>query len=175
MNGDSNVAFFKQLKDAGISADDITTMSVSIAEEEVSAIGADILKGHYAVWNYFQTVDTPENKTFVDAFKAKYGEKRVTADPIEAGYFGVYLWKAAVEKAGSFDVATVKEAAPGIEFAAPEGTVTIDGDNQHVYKPVRIGQAQADGQFKVVWSTPEAVKPDPYLKTYSWGSEVTGN
>lgn len=175
MNGDSNVAFFKQLKDAGISATDITTMSVSIAEEEINAIGGDILEGHYAVWNYFQTTDTPENKVFVENFKAKYGADRVTADPIEAGYFGVYLWKAAVEKAGSFEVAKVKEAAPGIEFAAPGGKVVIDGENQHVYKTVRIGQVQADGQFKEVWNSGEPVKPDPYLKTYPWGSAVTSN
>jgi urea transport system substrate-binding protein len=173
MNGDSNVAFFKQLKDAGISAEDITTMSVSIAEEEVNAIGADILEGHYTVWNYFQSTDTPENKVFVDSFKKKYGTERVTADPIEAGYFGVYLWKAAVEKAQSFEVDKVKEAAPGIEFAAPGGKVVVDGDNQHVYKTVRIGQAQADGQFKEVWNSGEPVKPDPYLETYSWGKAVS--
>jgi urea transport system substrate-binding protein len=175
MNGDSNVAFFKQLKDAGISATDITTMSVSIAEEEINAIGGDILAGHYAVWNYFQTTDTPENKVFVENFKAKYGADRVTADPIEAGYFGVYLWKAAVEKAGSFEIAKVKEAAPGIEFAAPGGKVVIDGENQHVFKTVRIGEVQADGQFKEVWNSGEPVKPDPYLKTYPWGSAVTSN
>lgn len=172
MNGDSNVAFFKQLKDAGVSADDITTLSVSIAEEEISAIGADILEGHYASWNYYQTTDTPENKVFVENFKAKYGAERVTADPIEAGYFGVYLWAAAVEKAGSFEVDKVKEAAPGIEFAAPGGKVTIDGDNQHVYKTVRIGKVKADGQFEEVWNSGEPVKPDPYLTTYPWGEEV---
>lgn len=169
LNGDSNVAFFKQLKAAGLDSKSMPTMSVSIAEEEIKGIGADNLAGHYAVWNYFQSVDTPANKTFVAAFKKKYGADRVTDDPIEAGYFGVYLWKAAVEKAKSFDVEKVKAAAKGIKFDAPEGPVMIDGDNQHTYKIVRIGQVQPDGQFKVVWSTPKPVKPDPYLKTYAWG------
>jgi urea transport system substrate-binding protein len=173
LNGDSNVAFFKQLKDAGITSKDITTMSVSIAEEEVRGIGASVLEGHYAVWNYFQTTDTPENKKFVEAYKAKYGKDRVTDDPIEAAYFEVYLWAEAVKKAGSFDVDKVREAAKGIEFNAPEGKVKIDGDNQHVYKTVRIGQVQADGQFKEVWNSGQPVKPDPYLKTYPWGAEVT--
>ncbi|MFD0678230.1 MULTISPECIES: urea ABC transporter substrate-binding protein [unclassified Paenibacillus] len=173
LNGDSNVAFFKQLKDAGISAKDLTTLSVSIAEEEIRGIGASVLEGHYAAWNYYQTTDTPENKKFVEAYKAKYGKDRVTDDPIEAGYFGVYLWAEAVKKAGSFDVEKVKEAAKGLEYNAPGGKVMIDGENQHVYKTVRIGQVQADGQFKEVWNSGKPVKPDPFLKTYPWGAEVT--
>ncbi|MGG1311381.1 urea ABC transporter substrate-binding protein [Cohnella laeviribosi] len=168
LNGDSNVAFFKQLKDAGITAKDIPVMSVSVAEEEIKGIGANVLAGHYAAWNYYQTTDTPENKTFVAAYKEKYGQDRVTADPIEAGYNAVYLWAAAVEKAGSTDVDKVREAAKGIEFNAPEGKVTIDGETQHLYKKVRIGEVQPDGQFKEVWSTPDPVKPDPYLKGYDW-------
>eukprot|EP01122_Echinamoeba_exundans_P007858 TRINITY_DN2500_c0_g1_i1.p1 TRINITY_DN2500_c0_g1~~TRINITY_DN2500_c0_g1_i1.p1 ORF type:complete len:383 (-),score=37.66 TRINITY_DN2500_c0_g1_i1:682-1830(-) len=174
LNGDSNVAFFKQLKDAGITSKDMTTLSVSVAEEEIRGIGADILEGHLAAWNYYQSTDTPENKAFVDKYKAKYGSDRVTADPIEAGYTAVYLWKAAVEKAGSTEVAKVKEAAKGIEFAAPEGKVTIDGDNQHIYKTVRIGEVQADGQFKELWNSGEPVKPDPYLKTYDWAKGLSG-
>lgn len=172
LNGDSNVAFFKQLKDAGITADDITVLSVSIAEEEIRGIGTDILTGHYAAWNYFQTTDTPENEKFVAAYKKAYGDDRVTGDPIEAAYNAVYLWAAAVEKAGSFDVDAVKEAAGGIEFKAPGGTVTIDGDNQHTYKTVRVGEIQADGQFKEVWNSGEPVKPDPYLETYPWAKDL---
>lgn len=173
LNGDSNVAFFKQLKAAGLDAKSMPTMSVSIAEEEVKGIGAANMAGHMAVWNYFQTTKTPENEKFVKAYKAAYGADRVTADPIEAAYDAVYLWKASVEKAKSFDVEAVKKAAAGITFAAPEGQVKIDGDNQHIYKKVRIGEAMPDGMFKELWSTPEAVKPDPYLKTYSWGKGLS--
>lgn len=173
LNGDSNVAFFKQLKDAGITSADLTTLSVSIAEEEARGIGPEYLEGHLVAWNYYQTTDTPENKTFVESYKAKYGADRVTADPIEAGYVAVYLWAAAVEKAGSFEVDKVKEAAAGIEFAAPEGKVTIDGENQHIYKTVRIGELQADGQIKELWNSGEPVKPDPYLKTYDWAAGLS--
>ncbi|WP_139187778.1 urea ABC transporter substrate-binding protein [Bacillus tuaregi] len=173
LNGDSNVAFFKQLQDAGITAEDIPVLSVSVAEEEIRGIGANVLEGHYAAWNYYQTTETPENTKFVEAYKAAYGENRVTADPIEAAYTAVYLWKAAVEKAGSFEVDKVKEAADGIEFNAPSGLVQIDGKTQHIYKIVRIGQVQEDGQFKEVWNSGEAVKPDPYLKTYSWASSLS--
>ncbi|WP_397367676.1 urea ABC transporter substrate-binding protein [Paenibacillus sp. JGP012] len=173
LNGDSNVAFFKQLKDAGITPDQITTLSVSVAEEEIRGIGADVLKGHLASWNYYQTTETTENKDFVAKYKEKYGVDRVTADPIEAGYVAVYLWKAAVEKAGSTDVEKVKQAAKGLELDAPEGKVTVDGENQHIYKPVRIGEVQEDGQFKELWNSGSPVKPDPYLKTYEWGAALS--
>jgi urea transport system substrate-binding protein len=172
LNGDSNVAFFKQYKDAGFTAETLPTMSVSIAEEEVQAIGVEYLLDHLVAWNYYETVDTPENTTFVEAFQAKYGADRVTSDPMEAGYFGVYLWKAAVEAAGSTDVEAVRGAAGGITFAAPEGTVTIDGDNQHTFKIVRIGQVREDGLIDTIWSTEEPVKPDPYLCTYEWAAEL---
>jgi urea transport system substrate-binding protein len=173
LNGDSNVAFFKQLKDAGITAETLPTLSVSVAEEEIRAIGADYLLGHLAAWNYFQTTDVPQNKPFVDAYKAKYGADRVTADPIEAGYIEVYLWAAAVEKAGSTDVAAVKAAAKGITFEAPEGLVTIDGENQHVYKTARIGKVGADGMFEEVWNSGQPIKPDPFLKTYEWAKGLS--
>lgn len=173
LNGDSNVAFFKEFYNAGITTDDIITCSVSIAEEEISGIGASYLEGHLVSWNYYQTTDTPENKTFVEAYKAEYGADRVTDDPIEAGYIAVYLWTAAVEQAGSTDVDAVKEAAPGITFQAPEGLVTIDGDNQHIFKSVRIGKVNAEGLIDEISSTPEPVKPDPYLETYEWAKGLS--
>ncbi len=170
LNGDSNVAFFKQLKDAGITPEELPTISVSVAEEEITGIGAENIAGHLVAWNYFQTTQTPENEKFVAAFKTKYGENRVTDDPIEAGYFGVYLWKAAVEKAGSTDVAAVKEAAKGIQFAAPGGMVTIHNENQHVSKTVRIGTVRDDGQIDEIWNSGSPVVPDPYLDTYEWAA-----
>ncbi len=173
LNGDSNVAFFKELKASGITSKDLTTCSVSVAEEEIRGIGADNMAGHLVSWNYYQTTDTPENKAFVEKYKAKYGSDRVTDDPIEAAYINVYLWAEAVKKAGSTEVAKVKEAAKGLEFKAPEGTVKIEGENQHLWKPVRIGEVQPDGLIKEIWSTAESVKPDPYLKSYDWAKGLS--
>jgi len=175
LNGDSNVAFFKQLKSAGIGPDTIPTMSVSIAEEEVKAIGTEYLSGQYVAWNYYQTTDTPANTEFVKAFKAKYGSDKVTSDPMEAGYNAVYLWAAAVEKAGSTDVEAVKKAAGGIALDLPEGKVTIDGPTQHVYKTARIGLIGPDGQIKSIWDSGSPIKPDPYLKgaEYPWAKGLS--
>lgn len=162
LNGDSNVAFFKQLQGAGLGPDKYPSMSVSIAEEEVKAIGVEYLKGHYAAWNYFQTVDTPESKKFVEAFKKEYGDDRVVNDPMEAAYIMVYLWKQAVEKAGTADdLEKVRTAALGQTFDAPEGKVTLES-NHHLAKVVRIGQVREDGLFDIVFDTKTAVKPVPW-------------
>ena len=173
LNGDSNVAFFKQLKDANIAAADMPVLSVSVAEEEVRGIGAANIAGHLVAWNYYQTTQNAQNTAFVDAYKKKFGANRVTDDPIEAGYVAVYLWKAAVEKAGSTDVDKVKAAAGGITFDAPEGKVTIDGETQHLYKTARIGVVGADGLIKEVSNSGSPVKPDPYLKSYPWAKGLS--
>ena len=173
LNGDSNVAFFKQLKDAGLTAKDLPVMSVSVAEEEVRGIGPDNIAGQLVAWNYYQTTDVPENKAFVDNYKKKYGANRVTDDPIEAGYSEVYLWAAAVGKAGTTEVEAVKKAADGITFNAPEGKMTIDGATQHMYKTARIGQIQSDGQIKEISNSGSPIKPDPYLKSYPWAAGLS--
>ena len=161
LNGDSNVALFKQMKSAGMGPDKYPVMSVSIAEEEVRQIGPEFLTGHYAAWNYFQTVESPENEKWVSDFKAKYGEDRVTNDPMEAAYIMVYLWAQAVEKAGTTDIPAVREAAYGQTFDAPEGTVTMQ-PNHHISKTVRIGEVRDDGLFEIVSSTDGPVEPVPW-------------
>jgi urea transport system substrate-binding protein len=165
LNGDSNVAFFKQLKSAGLLPDKYPSMSVSIAEEEAQTIGVDFLKGHYAAWNYFMTVKSDANKKYVDAFKAKYGSTRVTNDPMEAGYISVNLWKQAVEKAktagSSTDLEAVRQAMYGQEMQAPGGAVKMN-PNHHISKTVRIGEVNKDGLFDIVYETPKPVDPIPW-------------
>jgi urea transport system substrate-binding protein len=168
LNGDSNVAFFKEYRAAGITAGEMPVVSVSIAEEEVPGVGVDNLEGQLTAWNYYQTLDTPANKKFVEAFKAKYGPTSVTSDPMEAAYTSLYLWKLTVEKAKSFAVADVQAAAGGVTFEAPEGTVTINGDNHHIAKTALIGKIAKDGLIYTEWSSAKPIEPDPYLKTYSW-------
>lgn len=168
LNGDSNVAFFKQLEGAGLPATKLPVVSVSVAEDEVRGIGADKVKGQIVAWNYYQTTPGAANEKFVKAYKAKYGQKRVTDDPIEAGYVGVKLWAAAVEKAGSTDPEKVKAASKGLTLEAPEGTVTVDGENQHIHKTARIGVINAEGLIDTVYESDGPIKPDPFLKTYPW-------
>ncbi|WP_397519394.1 transporter substrate-binding protein, partial [Rhodococcus pyridinivorans] len=175
LNGDSNVAFFREYTNAGLNAKDMPVVSVSIAEEEVGGIGAQNIEGQLTAWNYYQTVDSPQNASFVEAYKAKYGANKPTSDPMEAAYTSVYLWKNTVEKAESFEVDDVIEAADGVTFDAPEGTVTIDGDNHHITKTARIGEIRGDGLIYTVWESDGAIEPDPYLESYDWASGLSGN
>ena len=168
LNGDSNKAFFTQLKEAGITAQDIPVMSFSVAEPEIGFIGPEYLAGHYVVWSYLQSISSMQNLAFVSRYKNLFGKDAVIGDPMEAGYIAVYLWAAACEKAGSFDVEEVRIAAKGLSFEAPEGMVTIDGENQHLKKRIRVGQINEKGLIDEVWRSPAVVKPDPYLSTYAW-------
>lgn len=164
--GGSNVAFYKQLKAAGIDLSKQTMLTISVTEDEIDGIGGENIAGAYACMKYFQSLDNPNNKEFVAAFKKMWGEKTVIGDVTQAAYLGPWLWKMTVEKAGSFDIDKIAAASAGIEFTkAPEGYVKIH-PNHHLWSKARVGQAQLDGQFKVVFETPELIEPDPFPKGY---------
>ena len=120
----------------------------------------------------YQSLATPANKKFVADFKAKFGAGRVTSDPMESAYTAVYLWKAMVEKAHSFSPKAIVGAAKGVTIDAPEGEVVVDAENHHVTKTARIGKVASDGLIQQVWQSPEPIKPDPFLTTYSWAKGV---
>ena len=174
LNGDSNVAFFKEYTNAGLTPQKMPVVSVSIAEEEVKGIGAQNIEGQLTAWNYYQTLDNPVNKAFVAAFKDKFGQDRVTSDPMEAAYVSVYLWKNTVEKAKAFDTKAIQDNAGGVTFDAPEGLVTIDGENHHITKTARIGEIHPDGLIYTIWESPGPIEPDPYLKSYPWAAGLSG-
>nr|WP_290578055.1 urea ABC transporter substrate-binding protein [Ketobacter sp.] len=166
--GGSNVAFYKQLKAAGI---DMTKekplfLTISVTEDEILGIGGENIEGIYASMKYFQSLPNDNNKAFVEAFKKKWGKDIVIGDVTQAAYLGPWLWKAAVEKAGSFDVDKVREASPGIELTtAPEGYVKIH-KNHHLWSKTRIGVAMPDGQYKVVYESDDLIEPDPFPEGY---------
>lgn len=166
--GGSNVAFYKQLKAAGI---DMTKekplfLTISVTEDEILGIGGENIEGIYASMKYFQSLPNDNNKGFVKAFKDMWGKDIVIGDVTQAAYLGPWLWKAAVEKAGSFDIDKVRAASPGIELTtAPEGYVRIH-ENHHLWSKTRIGVAQKDGQYKVVYESPELIEPNPFPAGY---------
>lgn len=166
--GGSNVAFYKQMKAAGFdfTKEKPLLLTISVTEDEIRGIGGENVDGIYASMKYFQSLDNPNNKEFVAAFKENYGDDMVIGDVTQAAYLGPWLWKAAVEKAGSFDIDKIREEFAGIEFTkAPEGYVRIH-ENHHLWSKTRIGQAQPDGQYKVVFETEELMEPDPFPEGY---------
>ncbi|NER50292.1 MAG: urea ABC transporter substrate-binding protein [Symploca sp. SIO1A3] len=171
LNGDSNLAFYQQYQAAGISAQEIPIMAISVGEEELRRIGSSATS-HYASWSYFQSIDTVVNRIFVENFQHRYGKDRVTSDPIEAAYFQVYLWKQAVETAGSFEVELVREAAYGQTFNAPGGIVCVE-KNHHLWKHCHIGRILDGGQLEVVFTSNGLIKPQPWLGIEELGDKVS--
>ncbi|MGX8883663.1 urea ABC transporter substrate-binding protein [Methylovorus sp. SPW-M1] len=163
--GGSNVAWFKQLNAAGLNSSKQTMLTISVTEDEVLGIGGENLAGFYSAMKYFQTLKNPNNEKFVADFKKLWGPKAVIGDVTQAAYLGPWLWKAAVERAGSFDVDKAVVALPGYELkTAPEGYVKVD-PNHHLWSKLRIGKWRADGQADVVYES-ELIKPDPFPKGY---------
>ena len=163
--GGSNVAWWKQLKAAGITSDRQTIMTISVTEDEVLGIGGENMEGFYSAMKYFESLDNENNVAFVDAFKERWGDDSVIGDVTQAAYLGPWLWKAAVEKAGSFDVDAVAAASPGIELTtAPEGYVKVH-DNHHLWSKLRVGRWNADGQAEVVYES-DLIEPNPFPEGY---------
>jgi urea ABC transporter urea binding protein len=162
LNGDSNAYFFRALKKAGIRAEDIPVFSTSIAEAELAEIGPELVAGHYAAWSYFQSVDSDENRAFIERFCNRFGRQRVLDDPMEASYIAVKLWVNAMRSADTSDTVAVKTALTRQTLPAPEGIVAVDADTLHLWKQVRIGRARADGQFDIVWQSGRSIEPAPF-------------
>ena len=167
--GDSIPAFYRQYKDAGIAADSIPIMAYPTTEEEIQAMGTEYADGHYTSFNYFQTVDTPENQAFVEQFKEKFGNNRVTNGVMEAAYLQTFFMAQAMrdilQNGEEINTETLREATRGQTFQAPQGLVQIDPENYHTYLYSRIGRWGADGQAEIVFTTPAAVRPIAWSQT----------
>jgi urea transport system substrate-binding protein len=163
INGDANVPFYKELGNQKISAEQIPVVAFSVGEEELSGVDTKPLVGHLAAWNYFESVNTPANKAFIQQWHTFIkNNKRTTNDPMEAHYIGFNLWVKAVEKAKSTDVNKVIAALPGLETPNLTGGMAKVLPNHHITKPVLIGEVKADGQFNTVWKSAGLVPGDAW-------------
>jgi len=175
INGDSNVPFFKEIVAAGLTPDQCPVVSFSLAEDELRSMPTKNLVGELGCWSYFMSLKTPENKAFLakwndwlktENYPGVVKENRVVDSPMELSYDGVYLWKAAVEKAGTFDVDAVRKVLDSgdISFNGPSGKITVQA-NQYTTKNVYIGETLANGQFKIIKQFPQVVGEPWMLKT----------
>ena len=162
LNGDSNLHFFRALRTAGIGAENTPVFSTSVTEVGLAAMGADLTTGHYAAWNYFQSLENDENKAFVARFRQRFGKDRVLDDPMAASYIGVKLWVDTVRSQGSTDIVLIKTVLAQQSLLAPPGIVAVDYDTRHLWKKAYIGKARADGQFEIVWQSAQPIHPAPF-------------
>jgi len=167
--GETNLAFYSRLRNQGITPDKIPVVSFSIAENELQKMEIKDVVGHYSAWNYFQSIDRPENEDFVRKFKAKYGEDRVANDVTAAAYNGIRLWAQAVDEAKSALPREVMTALLRQSLDANEGVISVDPETRHTWRPFFMGRTRADGQFDLVWSLPKPIRPEPYPLTRSVG------
>ena len=163
INGDANVPFYKELGNQGLKAEDIPVVAFSVGEEELAGLDTAPLVGHLAAWNYFMSVDSPENADFIKKWKAfTKNPKRVSNDPMEAHYIGFNMWVKAVQAAGTTKPDAVIDAMIGVTVPNLSGGYSAMMPNHHITKPVLIGEIQADGQFETVWKTPGLVPGDAW-------------
>ncbi len=176
INGDANVPFYKELANQGIKAEDIPVVAFSVGEEELAGIDTAPLVGHLAAWNYFMSVETPENEGFIEKWQAFIkSDKRVTNDPMEAHVIGFKMWVQAVQQAGTTDIDAVRQAMYGQEVKNLTGGVAVMNTNHHLSKPVLIGEIQDDGQIETVWQTDGLVVGDAWSDFIPESAKLTAN
>ena len=176
VNGDANVPFYKELGNQGIKAEDIPVVAFSVGEVELAGVDTGPRVGHLAAWNYFMSVDAPENAALIAKWHAFIGDdKRVFNDPMEAHYIGFNMWVQAVEQAGTTNIDAVRQAMYGQEVPNLTGGVAVMNTNHHLSKPVLIGEIQDDGQFATVWETDGVVVGDAWSDFLPESAKLTAD
>ena len=164
VNGDANAYFYRELASQQVDANAIPVMAFSIGERELHS--ADVVPvGHLAAWNYFQSINSPENEAFVRMW-ADFNAQRdkITNDPMEATFIGFRMWAQAVVQAGTTDVDAVRQAMYGQRIKAPSGFEVVMNTNHHLSKPVMIGKINPSGTFDVIWQSINPVRADPWSR-----------
>jgi urea transport system substrate-binding protein len=160
--GSANFELFKEMRRRGITSEKIPTMSLSIDEPELQKYGADYMMGDYSCWSHFQSIQRSENKLFVEKIQNKYGKEYVISDAMEAAYYGIYLWKQAINKAQSYDAVKVIPALHNQAYDAPEGIISVDGKTLHTWSMSSVGKIRSDKQFTILWNSEKAIPPHAY-------------
>jgi urea transport system substrate-binding protein len=160
--GDSALPLARAIRASGLDPATTPIMTFAIGENELRGEAAADMAGHYAAWNYFQSVDRPANHAFVRAFQQRYGLDRTTSDVMVAAYNSVLLWGQAVRESGTTEIRQVRASLRHQSLDAPEGVIAIDPETQHTWRPVFIGRIRTDGQVDIVWSSHTAVRPVPF-------------
>ncbi len=161
INGDSNIAFYREMKQQGMSSRKFPIMAFSVAETEIADVAEDAA-GHYACWSYFQSLSTTENNRFIKAFQAYNGGPVEISDPIVTAYSQIHIWARVANAIGSTEPKLIRQAAVRKDFESPLGQLTINS-NQHITRWARIGKIQPNGQFNIIWESDNPIEPLPWL------------
>jgi urea transport system substrate-binding protein len=152
-------AFHAATRAAGL---DIPMLSCSLCEPELKIVGP-ASAGCITSSAYFESIRLPENRAFVQRWKARYGQASSPSVDGQSAYVAVYLLARALRRAGTSSIGEVRRAAAGYRYNSPQGPVWIDGDNNHCVLTPRLAVSNAQGQFDLFWEAEAPVRPDPYL------------
>lgn len=164
--GSATAKFYRAFRQAGFDPATTRIASLTTSEAEVAEMGTDAAEGHLAAAPYFDTLATKRNRAFVSAFRERYGPDSPITASAEAAYFQVHLFARALDACGATDTGAMLEALNGVQYDAPQGSVRIDPDNNHTFLWPRVGQANAQGRFEIVYDARQPVKPDPYMVSF---------
>ena len=146
--GAPNVTLTKQLRAAGV---DIPYGNLAVDEGTARNMGADAA-GIYISASYISGIDSAENKNFLKAMKAKFGDDMKTPNDLSVPqYEAVYLYKLAVEKAGTTDPQAVIDALDDVAYKGPRGVIKMS-KQRHTPLTMYLAQVQADGGIKLISS-----------------------
>ncbi len=145
--GTDAIAFMKQFYDAGLNK--TITMYEPIDQSFVSAIGVEQVEGVAVAQGYFETLDTPTNKAYVEAFK-KVEPNIPPVDISVSAYVALQFWAEAVRLAGTTDPQSVKVKLEGLTLKdTPVGEVTMRATDHHTTRHMYIAIAR-NGILEVV-------------------------
>ena len=173
MYGESNLAFYTAMRRAGLASDKQAIIAFGFAEDESRRFQQADIINQYAAWNYFQSVDRPENRAFIKKFQAKFDGNRVIGDPMIAAYNSIKFWARSAGEVGSDNIKALTANLPRQSMDAPDGIVTIDGDSQAVWRPFHVGRYSSTGQFQIIWSIEKPIRPVLYVGTRTQDQWIT--
>ncbi|MGE4373290.1 MAG: transporter substrate-binding protein [Xanthobacter sp.] len=170
--GPANDSFYKALAAQGVSMAQVPVLSLSLGEDDLSRLQLGEMLGQLAARNYVMSVSTPDNKAFLQRWRAftKDPERRAS-DGVEAHYIGFNMWVKAVAKAGTTQADKVIDTLPGIRQLNLTGGISEMRSDHHITRPVFIGEIGKQGALQVTWKTPGLIPGAPWSQ-YLKGSDT---
>jgi len=176
VSGESSAHLYGELISQQVDPGKIPIMALSVSERELGGLDLGKLAGLMAARNYFQSVKSAENDTFIKLW-SDFSEQRdkITNDAMEATFIGFRMWAQAVTQAGTTDVNAVRQAMYGQRIKAPSGFEVVMNTNHHLSKPAMIGKLNSAGTFDVVWRSINPIKASVWSRYIPESARLTAD
>jgi branched-chain amino acid transport system substrate-binding protein len=155
--GGAHISFYRQWAAAGLKKTIPIASTTFGGGNESILLSPEEGDGIVSAFSYFQEIDTPENKAFLEKFHAKLGAKApyLGAELAMRTYIGFNLWAEGVKRAKSIDrLAVIKALESGISMDTPAGKTTLDPKTHHTTVDVFVAECANHG-FKVLETFPQ--------------------